>query len=85
MTALKKEDILKRINDLIEPEASPEARLPKLLELLASQGQGYMPPQPVGESMPIAEATPENIAASIGEPTPETPAFMKYPFIKGKK
>jgi len=82
---LTKKDILQRIDDLIEPEASPEARLPKLLELLASQKQPYMPPQPVGQAMPIAEPTPESIAASIGEPTPETPAFMKYPFLKGKK
>jgi len=85
MSALKKEDILQRINNLIEPETSPEIALPKLLAFLASQRKPYMPPQPVGESMPIAEATPENIAASIGEPTPETPAFMKYPFIKGRQ
>lgn len=82
---LTKQDILQRIDALIEPEASPEATLPKLLELLASQQQPYMPPQPVGQAMPIAEPTPESIAASIGEPTPETPAFMKYPFLKGKK
>lgn len=56
-----------------KPEASAEAGLPKLLKLLADQRQPYMPPQPVDQAMPVAE------------PTPKTPAFMKFPFIKGRK
>lgn len=81
MANLTKQDILKRINNLIEPE---QQGLPKLLDLLMNQPQPYIPPQPSGQVMPTAEATTQNIAASIAEPAPKQSVFARFPYARSQ-
>ncbi len=80
MSKLTKQDIIQKINDLIEPQGEDLPEFPKLLKLLANYRQPYMPPRPVGDVQPSGTPTLENIAASME--TPEQPLSKKDPFIR---
>jgi hypothetical protein len=73
--------VIDRIEALLKPKSE---EMPKLLNLLMNQPQSYLPPKPSGQVMPTAEATPENIAASIAEPAPKQSIWARFPFVRQK-